>query len=201
MDINAQIVLGVLSFLTPAIIAYYRYIWGAKPHVSLSRQASVDDTEWRDVVSDDVPVWSKRCMIRATNRGWGEGVLADVSLTEAVISGSTGRAVIEDVEDSVHKIVLEQYESNGELTRVDFNHRTDFSGQIIPGRSDVLLGILPFIVRDSELGEAMSSGQRVLLTFNILIEGKDGVVETKSVEVSTPVENSAGGELQREDPS
>lgn len=191
-----QEALGVLGVLIPGILGYYRYIWGAKPRVSLSRQASVDDTEWRDAVSDDVPVWSKRCMIRAGNSGWREGVLADVTLVRAVVSSSEGREVFDDITDSVHKIVIEKYDEDGEMIRLDFNNRTDFSGQIIPERGDVLLGILPFIVRDSELGQAMQSGESALFTFNFTIEGTDGAVETVSIDISTPVQDSAGGELQ-----
>lgn len=192
MYVSLSTLLTGLSVLIAGSVAYYRYIWGAKPHVSISRQSSVEDTEWRDAVSDDTPVWSRRIMVRASNAGWRDGVICGISLERVVVDGDV---VIEDPADSVHKIVLEKFGKDGNTTRINLRHRTNYEGQIISGRDDVLMGILPFIKRDSKVGRAMRSGDRGVFTFVIDVEGNAGQVESKSVDVSTSLEDSAGGDL------
>jgi hypothetical protein len=187
---------GVAIILT-FVPLWYRYIYGSKSHISLSQISTVDDSEWRDGVNDYQEVWSRRIMIRASNNGWRDGIIAGVRLNQVMImEPDGGQTIIRNPMSGVHKIELEQFKPDGETARLSIQNRTDFDGQIIPGRGDRLIGILPFVMQKGELGDAMRGGESAYLTFELTIEDNTRIY-TSSVDVSLDITDSSGGELQK----
>lgn len=196
---SAGAILGAIATLVGAgIPIYIRYIWGAKSHVSITRFATLDDSEWRDGRNEDKPVWSRRCLIKVSNSGWRDGVITDVSLSEVLVSGGEGMEIIQDPSKGVHKIEIEHYSEDTSVRRLDIQQRTAFHGQIIGGRDDVMMGVVPFILQESELGQAMKSADRGEFTFSFTVEDIKRVYYT-DVKVQTSLEDSAGGKLKRND--
>lgn len=192
--ISAGAILGVLATLVPFC---YRYFWGSKSHISVSRFTTLDDSEWRDGRNESKPIWTRRILVRASNDGWRDGVISNVQLSEVVLTGKSGQTLINDTENGVHKIELEHFSSSGEMTRLSVEQRTSYGGQIIGGRDDELLGIIPFILQESDLGEEMKQADEGDFTFTFTIEDNKRIYET-SVDVSTSLQDSAGGKLRKE---
>ena len=184
---SITLVVGSLSFA-------YRYIWGAKSHVSLSRFFTLDDSEWRDGRNSDKPVWSRRILARASNNGWRDGVISDFSLEEVRLVGDTETTVIKNPEDGVLKTELEHFSESGKMTRLEVDQRTNYNGQIVGGRDDELMGVVPFILQESELGESMKKAQSGDFTFSATVEDNKRIYST-SIEVSASLGDSAGGKL------
>lgn len=194
-SLSTGAILGAIATLTGAgIPLFYRYVWGSKSHVSLSRLTTTEDSEWRDGRNNNLPVWSRRILVRASNSGWRDGVISQVTLDEVVLSGKSGHTIISAPEDSVHKIKLEHYSEAGENTHLTLQQRTSYRGQIVGGRSDELMGIIPFILQESELGEEMKEAKKGLFKSSFTVEDNKRVYYT-SVNVSTSLEDSAGGKL------
>ncbi|MFC6938463.1 hypothetical protein ACFQE8_00620 [Salinirubellus sp. GCM10025818] len=194
-SLSTGAILGAIATLTGAgIPLFYRYVWGSKSHVSLSRLTTTEDSEWRDGRNNNLPVWSRRILVRASNSGWRDGVISQVTLDEVVLSGKSGHTIISAPEDSVHKIKLEHYSEAGENTHLTLQQRTSYRGQIVGGRSDELMGIIPFILQESELGEEMKEAKKGLFKFSFTVEDNKRVYYT-SVNVSTSLEDSTGGKL------
>jgi len=194
-SLSAGAVLGAIATLTGASIPLiYRYVWGSKSHVSLSRLTTIEDSEWRDGRNNNLPVWSRRILVRASNSGWRDGVISQVTLDEVVLSGKFGCTIVENPEDSVHKIELEHFSETGENTLLTLQQRTSYDGQIVGGRNDELMGIIPFILQKSELGEKMKEANKGLFKFSFTVEDNKRIYST-SVNVSTPLKDSAGGNL------
>lgn len=192
---SAGAILGALVTLVVGSIPFaYRYIWGAKSHVSLSQFTTLDDSEWRDGRNNDKPVWSRRILVRASNNGWRDGVISDFSPEEVRLTGDSEETVIKNPEDSVLKIELEHFSESGEMTRLDVDQRTNYKGQIVGGRDDELMGVIPFILQESELGKAMKKAQSGDFNFSATVEDNKRIYST-GIEVSTSLENSAGGKL------
>jgi hypothetical protein len=109
--------------------------------------------------------------VRASNNGWRDGIIGGIELDQVVVWDEDGeKTVISDPESGVHKIDLEHFSPSGENTRLSIQQRTSYRGQIIPGRDDELIGILPFILQDSELGDTMKHGERGVFSFTFTIE-------------------------------
>jgi len=185
-----------ISLLVASATFGYRYIWGAKSHVSLSRFTTLGDSEWRDGRNDDKPVWSCRILVRASNNGWRDGVISDFSLKEVRLTGDTGEPVIKNPEDGVLKTELEHFSEAGEMTRLEVDQRTNYKGQIVGGRDDELMGIVPFILQESELGKAMKDANSGVFMFSATVEDNKRVYSTR-IEVSISLEDSAGGKLSQ----
>lgn len=193
--LSAGAVLGTIATLIGAGTPLaYRYVWGSKSHVSISSLTTIDDSEWRDGRNNDLPIWSRRILVRASNSGWRDGVISQVTLDEVVLSGEFGQIIVEDPEDSVHEIELEHFSETGENTRLSLQQRTNYGGQIVSGRDDELMGIIPFIIQESELGEKMKKANKGRFKFSFVIEDNKRIYST-SVNASTTLENSAGGKL------
>ena len=196
-SLSAGAVLGAIATLTGAgIPLIYRYVWGSKSRVSLSILTTIEDSEWRDGRNNNLPVWSRRILVRASNSGWRDGLISQITLDEVVLSGHFGHSVVDAPEDSVHKIELEHYSETGEKTRLTLQQRTSYSGKIVGGRNDELMGIIPFILQESELGEKMKEADEGLFKFSFTVEDNKRIYST-SVNVSTSLNNSAGGKLSR----
>jgi len=159
---SAGAVLGGIATLVGAgVPLWYRYVYGSKSRVTLSRISTIDDSEWRDGRDENQEVWSRRVLIRASNNGWRDGVIGGVELREMIIWDSDGeRTVVQNPQSGVHKIELEHFNPDGETTRLSIQQKTDYGGQIISGRGDELIAILPFILQKSELGRMMQRGER-----------------------------------------
>ncbi|WP_152418562.1 hypothetical protein [Halorubrum distributum] len=195
MNIGSIPVWSILGVVVPLIALYYRYGYGAKSHVSLSRLVLNDDSDWRDGRSNDQEICSKRIFIVASNSGWREGIVSGVELVEAVVWDEEGnKRVVLGPQDSILKIELEHFEPDGRSTRLDLEKETDFSGQIIPGRDDERFAVLPFILKDSELWEAMKNGERGRFVFKMTIEDNKRLYPT-SVDVSTSLTYSTRDEI------
>lgn len=184
---SVTLIAGSLSFA-------YRYIWGAKSHVSLSRFSILDDSEWRDGRNNDKPVWSRRILVRGSNNGWRDGVISDFSLEAVRLAGDTETTEIKNPEDGVLITELEHFSESGEMTRLEVDQRTNYKGQIVGGRDDELMGVVPFILQESELGEAMKKAQSGDFKFSATVEDNKRIYST-SIEVSASLEDSAGGKL------
>jgi len=192
---SAGAILGAsVTFVIGSLSFAYRYIWGAKSHVSLSRFSTLDDSEWRDGRNSDKPVWSRRILVRASNNGWRDGVISDFSLEEVRLAGDTETTVIKNPEDGVLKTELEHFSESGEMTRLEVDQRTNYKGQIVGGRDDELMGVVPFILQESELGESMKKAQSGDFKFSATVEDNKKIYST-SIEVSASLEDSAGGKL------
>ena len=192
---SAGAILGAAVTLVVGSIPFaYRYIWGAKSHVSLSRFTTLDDSEWRDGRNNDKPVWSRRILVRTSNNGWRDGVISGFSLEEVRFTGDTEKPVIKNPEDDVLKTELEHFSESGEMTRLNVDHRTNYKGQIVGGRDDELMGIILFILQESELGKSMKNAQSGDFIFSATVEDNERIYST-SIEVSTTLEDSAGGKL------
>lgn len=193
---SAGAVLGAIAALVGAGVPFwYRYVYGSRSRVSVSRLTTIDDSKWRDGTNDDKPVWSRRILVRAANDGWRDGVIGDVELEQVVVCGEDGgRTGFSDPADGIHKIALEHFSPDGESTRLSIQQRTDYGGQIVSGRDDELMGVLPFILRDSDLGEAMQKGKRAEFTFTFTVEDNERIYSS-SVDVTTELTDSAGGAL------
>lgn len=194
---SAGAILGASVTLAVGSVPFiYRYIWGAKSHVSLSRFTTLGDSEWRDGRNDNMAVWSRRILVRASNNGWRDGVISDFSLEEVRLTGDTDETVIKNPEDSVLKTELEHFSEAGEMTRLDVDQRTNYKGQIVGGRDDELMGVVPFILQDSELGKAMKDANSGVFMFSAMVEDNKRVYSTR-IEVSVSLEDSAGGKLSQ----
>lgn len=192
---SAGAILGASVTLVVGSIPFaYRYIWGAKSHVSLSRFAMLDNSEWLDGRNNDKPVWSRRILIRASNNGWRDGVISNFTLEDVRFTGYSEDTVIKNPEDSVLKTELEHFSESGEMTRLDVDQRTNYKGQIVGGRDDELMGVIPFILQESELGKAMKNAQSGVFKFSATVEDNERIYST-SIEVSTSLEDSTGGKL------
>ncbi|MFC7059259.1 hypothetical protein [Halovenus salina] len=185
-----------ISLLVGSATFGYRYIWGAKSHVSLSRFYTLDDSEWRDGRNNDKPVWSRRILVRVSNNGWRDGVISDFSLDKVRLVGDTETTVIKNPEDGVLKTELEHFSESAEMTRLEVDQRTNYKGQIVGGRDDELMGVVPFILQESELGEAMKKAQSGDFKFSATVEDNKRIYYT-SIEVSVSLEDSAGGKLSQ----
>ena len=104
--------------------------------------------------------------------------------------------VVDAPEDSVHKIELEHYSETGQKTRLTLQQRTSYRGQIVGGRNDELMGIIPFILQESERDQKMKEADEGLFKFSFTVEDNKRIYST-SVNVSTSLDNSAGGKLGR----
>jgi len=155
---------------------------------------TLDDSEWRDGRNSDKPVWSRRILVRASNNGWRDGVISDFSLEEVRLAGDTETTVIKNPEDGVLKTELEHFSESGEMTRLEVDQRTNYKGQIVGGRDDELMGVVPFILQESELGESMKKAQSGDFKFSATVEDNKKIYST-SIEVSASLEDSAGGKL------
>jgi len=195
---SAGAVLGSIATLVAAgLPIYIRYVWGSKSHVSLTRFSTLEDSEWRDGRNESLPVWTRRCLIRATNSGWRDGVVTNVALDEVLLYGNDGTQFVQHPEDGIHKIELEHFAASGEMTRLDLRQRTNFRGQIVGGRDDGMMSIIPFILQESSLGRKMKSSNHGVFTFEFTIEDHKRIYYT-TVDVQTSLEDSAGGKLQME---
>ncbi|GGL48835.1 hypothetical protein GCM10009039_03820 [Halocalculus aciditolerans] len=131
--------------------------------------------------------------MQSSNEGWRDGVICEVCLDEAVVNVRGDNIVVTDPTDSVYKIVLERFYED-DTARIEFRSRTDYHGRILSGRTDARTAILPFIVRDSDLGNLMREGSSGVFTFSIAVDDNKRTYRT-SVDVRTSLKNSAGGEL------
>lgn len=85
------------------------------------------------------------------------------------------------------------------VKNIDWKYnRTRFAGQIIGGRDDAIMAVLPFILQNSKLGEAMKDSNYGDFTFTFTVEDHKRVYYP-DVEICVPVEDSAGGALKTED--
>ncbi|UPW01635.1 hypothetical protein M0R88_05915 [Halorussus gelatinilyticus] len=193
---SAGAVLGSIATLVGAgTPLYYRYVRGAKSHISLSRLETIEDSEWRDGRVDGNDRWSRRILIRASNNGWRDGVIRDVVLNQVILSDSSGQSIVDSPESGVEKIELEHFDRSGEKTRLTLQQRTNYGGQIVGGRDDELLAIIPFILQDSDLGKSMKHADRGTFSFSLQIEDNKRIYWT-TIEATTSLEDSAGGDLQ-----
>lgn len=80
------------------------------------------------------------------------------------------------------------------MTRLDVDQRTNYKGQIVDGRDDELIAVIPFILQESELGTAMKEAQNGHFKFSVTVEDNKRIYST-SIEVSASLEDSAGGNL------
>ena len=194
---SAGAILGSSVTLVVGSIPFtYRYVWGAKSRVSISRFSTLEDSEWRDIRGNDKPAWSRRILVRVSNDGWRDGVISGFSLEKVRLTGDGKETVIKNPKDSVLKIKLEHFSESGEVTRLDVDQRTNYKGQIVGGRDDELMGIIPFILQESELGEAMKNAESGDFTFSATVEDNERIYST-SIEVFASLEDSAGGKLSQ----
>ena len=191
---SAEVVLGSIGAIATLTGLFYRYVWGSKSHVSVSRFATIDDSEWRDGRTNGMPIWTRRILIKVANNGWRDGTITQIELDEVVLTGEFGQTTVDNPEEGVYKIELEYFSESGESTRLSLQQRTSYDGQIIGGRDDAKMGIIPFILRESELGEMMRDTDEGTFRFIFTIEDNKRTYST-SVEVSTPLEDSSGGSL------
>jgi len=190
--------LGAVATLVGAgVPVYIRYVRGSKSRVSFSRFETMDDSEWRDGSHKDLPVWTRICVIRASNDGWRDGIISQGSLDEVVLFGDFGRETVKNPERGVHRIVLKHHSTDGDGTRLTLTNPQRRGGQIIGGRDDEMLSVIPFILQESELGQKMKASDEGVFTFSLTIEDNKRVYR-KSVEVRTSLDDSAGGKLQKE---
>jgi hypothetical protein len=157
---------------------------------------TIEGSERRDGRNNDLPVWSRRILVRASNSGWRDGLISRITLDEVVLSGNFGHMVVDAPEDSVHKIELEHYSETGQKTRLTLQQRTSYRGQIVGGRNDELMGIIPFILQESERDQKMKEADEGLFKLSFIAEDNKRIYST-SVNVSTSLDNSAGGKLGR----
>jgi len=193
---SAGAVLGAIATLVGAgVPLLYRYVYGSKSRVTLSRISTIDDSEWRDGRNENQEVWSRRVLMRASNNGWRDGVIGGVELREVIIWDSDGeRTVVQNPQPGVDKIELENFHPDGETTRLSIQQRTNYGGQIISGRGDELIASLPFILQKSELGRMMQRGERALFSFDFTVEDNKRIYSA-TVDVTTELTDSAGGDL------
>jgi hypothetical protein len=197
--ISAEAILGALAtLLIGGIPLYYRYVWGSKSRVSVTRLSTLQDSEWRDAREDSIPLWNRRCIVKLVNKGWRDGIITDIKLVGVRLEIPSGKKWIRDTEESVYKIRVEDFSKSGKMTKIDLRHRTNYAGQIIEGREDELIAIVPKIKQDSRLGKGMKEADFGVFSFDITIEDHERSYVT-SIDLHLPLEDSSGGGLRRED--
>ncbi|WP_152418007.1 hypothetical protein [Haloferax elongans] len=123
---------------------YMRYVRWSKSIIELDEMQTLEgSTSWHMVTNDGMDFFSRRIMMKASNKGLRSGVVTDISLIEIKTQDETIKCREKGL---VHEVVMERYNRDGIEKRFEFeNEKRQF--QIISGKDDEILSAIPFLRR------------------------------------------------------